>query len=51
MKWGYKFSEKWEPSFASKTVIIALQQTFELLLFNRYCLIFELLLCDLSSDF
>jgi hypothetical protein len=39
--WGYK---EWEPSSASKIVKIAHQQTFGLLLSNRYCLNIELLL-------
>jgi len=43
--------KKGELSSASKTVKIAHQQTFGLLLSNCYCLIFELLLSDLSSDF
>jgi hypothetical protein len=40
-----------ELSFASKTVKIAHQQTFGPLLSNCYCLVFELLLSDLYSDF
>jgi len=41
---------KGEPSSASKMVNIAHQQTLGLLLSNCYCLVFELLLSDLSSD-
>jgi len=40
-----------EPSSASKIVKIDHQQTLGLLLCNCYCLVFELLLFDLSSDF
>jgi hypothetical protein len=40
-----------EPSFASKIVQIAHQQTLGLLLSNCYCLVFELLLSDLYSEF
>jgi hypothetical protein len=40
-----------EPSSASKIVKIAHQQTLGLLLSNCYCLVFELLLSDLSSQF
>jgi len=40
-----------EPSSASKIVKIANQQTQGLLLSNCYCLVFELLLSDLSSYF
>jgi len=40
-----------EPSSASKIVKIAHQQTLGLLLSNSYCLVFELLLCDLYSVF
>jgi len=40
-----------ESSSTSKIVKIAHQQTFGLLLFNCSCLVFELLLSDLSSDF
>jgi hypothetical protein len=39
-----------EPSCASKIVKFAYQQTFGLLLSNYYCLVFKLLLFDLSSD-
>jgi len=42
---------KGETSSASKIVKIAHQQPFGLLLSNYYCLVFELLLADLSSDF
>jgi len=38
-----------EPSFASKIVKIAHQQTLGLLLSNCYCLVFELLFFDLYS--
>jgi len=40
-----------EPSSASKIVKIAHQQTLGLLLSNCYCLVFELLLFDLYSEF
>jgi hypothetical protein len=40
-----------EPSYASKRVIIACEQTLGLLLSNCYCLVFELLLSDLYPDF
>jgi hypothetical protein len=40
-----------EPSFASKIVKIAHQQTLGLLLSNCYCLVFEVLLFDLYSKF
>jgi len=40
-----------EPSSASKIVKIARQQTHGLLLSNYYCLVFELLLSDLYSEF
>jgi hypothetical protein len=40
-----------EPSSASKIVKIAQQQTLELLLSTCYCLVFELLLSDLLSEF
>jgi hypothetical protein len=40
-----------EPSYAFKIIKIARQQTLGLLLSNCYCLVFELLLSDLSSDF
>jgi hypothetical protein len=40
-----------EPSSASKIVKIAHQQTHGLLLSNCYCLVFELLLSDLYSEF
>jgi hypothetical protein len=40
-----------EPSFASKIVKIAHQRTLGLLLGNCYCLVFELLLSDLYSEF
>jgi hypothetical protein len=42
---------KREPISASKMVKIAHQQKLGLLLFNYYCLVFELLLSDLSSYF
>jgi hypothetical protein len=42
---------KEEPNSASKMVNIAHQQTLGQLLSNCYCLVFELLLSDLSSDF
>jgi hypothetical protein len=38
-----------EPSFASKIVKIAHQQTFGLLLANSYCLVFEL--SDFTQNF
>jgi len=38
-----------EPSFASKIVKIAHQQTVGMLLANSYCLVFEL--SDLYSEF
>ena len=38
-----------EPSYASKIVKIAREQTRGLLLSNCYCLVFEVLLSDLSS--
>ena len=44
--WGYKFSEGRRTHSASKTIKITHQQTFELLLFNCYCLVFEPLLSD-----
>jgi hypothetical protein len=40
-----------KPSSASKIVKIARQQTHGLLLSNYYCIVFELLLCDLYSEF
>jgi hypothetical protein len=40
-----------EPSSASKIVKIAHRQTLGLLLANCYCLVFELLLRDLYSEF
>jgi len=40
-----------EPTFASKIVKIAHQQTLGLLLATCYCLVFELLLSDLYSYF
>jgi hypothetical protein len=40
-----------ERSFVSKIVKIAHQQTHGLLLSNCYCLVFELLLSDLYSEF
>jgi hypothetical protein len=40
-----------EPSSVSKKVKIAHQQTHGLLLSNCYCLVFELLLSDLYSEF
>jgi hypothetical protein len=40
-----------EPSSASKIVKIAHQQTHRLLLSNYYCIVFELLLSDLYSEF
>jgi len=43
--------KKGEPSSASKTVKIAHQQKCGLLLSNCCCLVFELLLSDLSLDF
>jgi hypothetical protein len=42
---------KKEPTSASKIVKIAHQQTLGLLLSTCYCLVFELLLSDRSSDF
>jgi len=39
-----------EPSSASKIVKIAHQQTLGLLLYNCYCLVFELLFSDLYSE-
>jgi len=40
-----------EPSSASQIVKIAHQETLGLLLSNCYCLVFELLLSDLYSEF
>jgi hypothetical protein len=40
-----------EPSSASKIVKIAHHQTLRLLLSKCYCLVFELLLSDLNSQF
>ena len=40
-----------EPSSASQIVKIAHQETLGLLLSNCYCLVFELLLSDLSQKF
>jgi hypothetical protein len=40
-----------EPSSASKIVKIAHQQTLGLLVSTCYCLVFELLLSDLYSEF
>jgi hypothetical protein len=40
-----------EPSFASKIVKIAHQETLGLLMSTCYCLVFELLLSNLYSEF
>jgi hypothetical protein len=40
-----------EPSSASKIVKLAHQQTLGLLVSTCYCLVFELLLSDLYSEF
>jgi hypothetical protein len=40
-----------EPSSASKIVKIAHQQTLRLLVSTCYCLVFEMLLSDLYSEF
>jgi hypothetical protein len=49
--WGYKFYELRRTSSSDKIVKIVHQQTLGQLQSNCYCLVFELLLSDLSLDF